>query len=111
MSEDHRNRRVDDNRLSIILAKLEEGEQRELRIKEALKAAEEKQEHVIEDHKAYCSNEFSRINKILNPIKRGFDVVDQPIRWAGWTMVATLGGALVWLGNHFMSWLARHFNN
>lgn len=104
------NRRADDGKLDIILAKMEEGKQREAAVLEALRIANEKQEKELAYQKIYYDNEFSRINRVLDPIKKGFDIVDQPIRWAGWTMLATLGGALVWFGNHLMAWIVRHFN-
>lgn len=103
------NRRVDDHRLELILNKLQEAEDKASMVKSDLRVSEEKYDSQLEAHKVYCDTEFKRLDLILKPIKRGFDIVDTPARWIGWTIVATLGGALVWLGNHLMAWLSKHF--
>lgn len=107
---DNHNRRTDDARLERILDKLEEARIESVSVANALKLSQAELQTWQTTHKTWCLGEFNRIDRIMAPIKEAYELVDRPARWVGRIMVLTFTGALVWIGSHIASWIAKHFN-
>lgn len=109
MSMTEQNRRIDDNRLMQILQKLEDARVEATQVAQELKLSQAELQSWQTVHKTWCLGEFNRLDKVIAPIKQGFDIVDRPARIIGWTVIVTTGGVLVWIGNHFAAWIVKHF--
>lgn len=61
-------------------------------------------------HVEWCKAEIDRLEGEINPMRSAFRKFETPVRWIGWVVVGTIGGTLIWAGEHLAQWCARHFN-
>lgn len=110
MTDHEHNRRALDPKLDDIIKKLDAANIETLRVKEELVQEKNELKNWQETHKQWCVSEFSRMDKIMMPIKEAFETVDKPARWVGRILVWTATGASIYLGQKTIVWISHHFN-
>ena len=62
-----------------------------------------------QDHIEWCKAEIARIETDMFPMKTAFRKFETPVRWIGWIVIGTVTGSLLWIGDKFMAFIARHW--
>ena len=111
MTDNHLNRRSDDERLKLILDAVQKNKLEYDRVARENIANKAETMELYADHKKYCDDNFKIINDELTPLKKAYGIISTPAHYVGWSAIAVLLGAFGLIGEKLATWFFKHFSN